>query len=711
MNLAISSIGTNGFICTFFFSCKKYDIIIISYYYFGDDTMHDILKKYLFDKCILVNDTNDNKDYKAVLLALANKLGIQIVEGEKKLNIDIFKYASKMMGENIPLPFYEGFPESVLKLTVDELQLDQLIHYIITYGQGDFSTPGYSLLEENIKRNAFSEFYQIKKFRVLSLEEAIEYLYSVMDDMASNSRPLTQAQYDVFLLMYEEYGYLPKNFKSKDILARLYLDTNKDIFIAYFELNDVLRILGYIQNDYYRKSELLPLNLKNCHRKIITNLIDKITERNSNIDYCYEKKKYWNILLHHIHYKPKNECGKELLKAMRGNENKSVYSIMENRINNGDVLGALDIVIKEKGNGEALRHLDYFVSRAEKNEIKEILNRINMKNPIILLQLYYHYNSYERKYRVFTYSRYNLLYSYKEHKDEYNKRRSFIKSPIRKILLKYIYDELKLILKDRVGKVYIDPEMKNIAFPIKEDISNIGYGVLPKGSRIKLNDNNVIRAFTYWELVNDIDLSVLGITNDGKIKEFSWRTMAFNQQKGIVFSGDQTSGYNGGSEYFDIDIKEFKKDNPNVLKLIFIDNVYSAITFKDIVCRAGYMERESISSGEIYEPKTIKTAFTINGDSFVVYLFAIDLVNNEFVWLNTNKNSFNIIAANEEFDFIEKIFKYRDIFSLYDFFSLCGSVVDNIEEADLIVSDSYDNNDKDIIHSYDIERILAILNE
>lgn len=711
MNLAISSIGTNVFICTFFFSCKKYDIIIISCYYFGDDTMHDILKKYLFDKCILVNDTNDNKDYKAVLLALANKLGIQIVEGEKKLNIDIFKYASKMMGENIPLPFYEGFPESVLKLTVDELQLDQLIHYIITYGQGDFSTPGHSLLEENIKRNAFSEFYQIKKFRVLSLDEAIEYLYSVMDDMASNSRPLTQAQYDVFLLMYEEYGYLPKNFKSKDILARLYLDTNKDIFIAYFELNDVLRILGYIQNDYYRKSELLPLNLKNCHRKIITNLIDKITERNSNIDYCYEKKKYWNILLHHIHYKPKNECGKELLKAMRGNENKSVYSIMENRINNGDVLGALDIVIKEKGNGEALRHLDYFFSRAEKNEIKEILNRINMKNPIILLQLYYHYNSYERKYRVFTYTRYNLLYSYKEHKDEYNKRKSFIKSPIRKILLKYIYDELKLILKDRVGKVYIDPEMKNIAFPIKEDISNIGYGVLPKGSRIKLNDNNVIRAFTYWELVNDIDLSVLGITNDGKIKEFSWRTMAFNQQKGIVFSGDQTSGYNGGSEYFDIDIKEFKKDNPNVLKLIFIDNVYSAITFKDIVCRAGYMERESISSGEIYEPKTIKTAFTINGDSFVVYLFAIDLVNNEFVWLNTNKNSFNIIAANEEFDFIEKIFKYRDIFSLYDFFNLCGSVVDNIEEADLIVSDSYDNNDKDIIHSYDIERILAILNE
>lgn len=232
--------------------------------------MHDILKKYLFDKCILVNDTNDNKDYKAVLLALANKLGIQIVEGEKKLNIDIFKYASKMMGENIPLPFYEGFPESVLKLTVDELQLDQLIHYIITYGQGDFSTPGHSLLEENIKRNAFSEFYQIKKFRVLSLDEAIEYLYSVMDDMASNSRPLTQAQYDVFLLMYEEYGYLPKNFKSKDILARLYLDTNKDIFISYFELNDVLRILGYIQNDYYRKSELLPLNLKNCHRKIIT---------------------------------------------------------------------------------------------------------------------------------------------------------------------------------------------------------------------------------------------------------------------------------------------------------------------------------------------------------------------------------------------------------------------------------------------------------
>ena len=43
--------------------------------------------------------------------------------------------------------------------------------------------------------------------------------------------------------------------------------------------------------------------------------------------------------------------------------------------------------------------------------------------------------------------------------------------------------------------------------------------------------------------------------------QFSWRTMSERQSSAITFSGDQTSGYYGESEYFDIDkLKELFSD-------------------------------------------------------------------------------------------------------------------------------------------------------
>ena len=78
-----------------------------------------------------------------------------------------------------------------------------------------------------------------------------------------------------------------------------------------------------------------------------------------------------------------------------------------------------------------------------------------------------------------------------------------------------------------------------------------------------------LRAFTYWEKVDDIDLSCFGLTDDGRRIEFSWRTMAGNQSDAITYSGDETSGYKGGSEYFDIKLEEFKKMYPAVKYIVF----------------------------------------------------------------------------------------------------------------------------------------------
>ena len=80
--------------------------------------------------------------------------------------------------------------------------------------------------------------------------------------------------------------------------------------------------------------------------------------------------------------------------------------------------------------------------------------------------------------------------------------------------------------------------MANYALPLQENTSQGGFGVLPKGSRIHIENAKIIRAFTYWEKVNDIDLSVFGIDAKGRQTEFSWRTMAGRKPDAIFFSGE-----------------------------------------------------------------------------------------------------------------------------------------------------------------------------
>ena len=198
--------------------------------------------------------------------------------------------------------------------------------------------------------------------------------------------------------------------------------------------------------------------------------------------------------------------------------------------------------------------------------------------------------------------------------------------------------------------------MKKYAVPLQENTSQGGFGVLPKGSRIPIPDTKKIRAFTYWEKVNDIDLSVFGMDDKGNRIEFSWRTMSSKQSDAITFSGDQTSGYNGGSEYFDIDLSKFRARYPKTHYLIFCDNVYSGIPFSSCFCKAGFMNRDLIDSGEVYEPKTVKSSFLINTESTFAYLFGIDLKTNELIWLNIARDSSVNVAGTTNMDFLTDYF-------------------------------------------------------
>ncbi|MCR4689834.1 MAG: hypothetical protein K5739_00610, partial [Lachnospiraceae bacterium] len=235
-----------------------------------------------------------------------------------------------------------------------------------------------------------------------------------------------------------------------------------------------------------------------------------------------------------------------------------------------------------------------------------------------------------------------------------------------------------------------------------------------RGSRIRVDvGEKKLRAFTYWEKVDDIDLSVFGISEEGRRIEFSWRTMAGNNSKAITYSGDQTSGYNGGSEYFDIDLDAFKIRYPDIRYLIFCDNVYSRVPFDKCICRAGYMTRDRNDSGEVYEPKTVQSAFRIDCNSMFAYLYGFDLETNELIWLNMARDSSAGVAGTTDMGFVLDYFGITRIINVHSFFEMMATeLVDDRSEAEVVITDKECEtpDGAEVIREYDFEKMIALMN-
>ncbi len=685
--------------------------------------MKNIYKNYLFEKHYLVSEGDADRidNQFETMFALANLFNIRIIEGEKLVRDYMIRFAAERLGENVPEPFYRGFPQTVRELSSDQLLFDQMVHYTITYGFGNFSEAGHSLFEENFERTAFKENADIKDFSIITDEDAVCILTEVVQDLLAGTRPLSDEQYELVKSFVIEYDVKIQDIASKNTAVKLLLDTRDTRFAEYIVLSDIIKLVDELNYREYDNRNIYKLNLKNQDRKFITSLINSMfTSGRCDIRTCFEKKKAWNGLLHHIHYKAATTEAQSFVDAMRGRENNSVFSDFERAMTEKNVKAAVDALKNGKGSATVLRNMNYIISRCSTlKDMEYVIDCIDTKNVIVLIQLLMEYSNYSERnaVRTFKFTKYNQLRVHTETPDEIKKRRSHITEGQAEMLTERMMKNLKDILKGRLDKVYIDPDMKNYALPVQENTSQGGFGVLTRGSRIHIGEAKKLRAFTYWEKVNDIDLSVFGIDKDGSRTEFSWRTMAGRQSDAITYSGDETSGFNGGSEYFDIDTEKFREMYPDMRYLIFCDNVYSRVPFNRCFCKAGYMVRDTEDSGAVYEPKTVKSAFMIDSDSMFAYLFGVDLETNDFIWLNMARDSSAAVAGTTDMSFITDYFHVTDVINVASIFEMMATeIVDDMSEADVIVTDkSLEGDEKlsdaEVIREYDFEKMIALMNK
>ena len=678
--------------------------------------MKDVFKNYLFTKGVLVSDGEKDPNAFSVLFSLANRFNIKITEGAELAREEMIATAAGVLGEYVPESFYRGFPGSVRNMTKDQLLFDQLLHYFVSYGMGNFSEAGHSLFEENFSRLAFGEReVPVKELVILDEAAALERLTGYVESMLASSRPLSDTQYEVTKVFIGTYRYAVKHCACKDTLMRLLLDTRNLSYARMMALSDVLVLVERLNYQQYGNDDIKRLNLRNRDRKFIARVIELAFARGKrNVKDCFEKKAIWCGLLHHIHFKPSTAELAAFVTAMRTKGNESAYAHFERAMLDEDVRRATEVLKTEKGSGALLRHLNYIISRCKtEQDVVFVMEALNAKRPILLIQLMKQYARYQAgEARTFKFSKFNLMKVHCETDREVQKRRSTLSDEQVALLYGYVTQQLADLLRGKLGKVYISPAMYSIALPLQENTSNGGFGVLPKGSRLKVGEGKKIRAFTYWEKVNDIDLSVIGLREDGRQEEFSWRTMARNQSEALTFSGDQTCGFEGGSEFFDVDVDKVLALYPNMKYLVFCNNMFSDLTFDRCLCKAGFMLRDVEDSGEVFEPQTVSSSFIVNCDSTFAYLFGLDLKAKEFVWLNAAKQSSDHVAGTTGLGFLEEYFESLEVINMGKLFELMATeLVTDPAEAEVVVSDEAIEvaEGVEVVHSYDFEKVAVFL--
>lgn len=193
---------------------------------------------------------------------------------------------------------------------------------------------------------------------------------------------------------------------------------------------------------------------------------------------------------------------------------------------------------------------------------------------------------------------------------------------------------------DSLGKVYIDPAMFNVRIPFGLRNASKAFNTVGRGSALPLGDGSTLRFFIHWKNLGDDDIwrdrvdidlsaSLLG-------EDFSYKgavTYYNLREQGVYHSGDITSAPKGASEFIDVNISDALALGARYV--VMNVHSYTRQPFAEVPeCFAGFMMRDAVNSGEVFEPSTVvnKVDLTSAGTISTVMLF--DLVRRQAIWVD-----------------------------------------------------------------------------
>lgn len=184
-----------------------------------------------------------------------------------------------------------------------------------------------------------------------------------------------------------------------------------------------------------------------------------------------------------------------------------------------------------------------------------------------------------------------------------------------------------------LGKVFVDEALRTQNVPFAQRSASKALRTISRGSRLPLPNCDTLRFFVWWKEPEgqrtDIDLAAVFFGDD-------WKRLAdvayYNLKDwGSAHSGDITSAPNGAAEFIDIHMPTLREKGVRYVSMVIYSFTQQA--FKDLPeCFAGWMARQDVQSGEIFEARTVQDKIDIAGDTTVNVPLFIDLQEQQVVW-------------------------------------------------------------------------------
>lgn len=605
-------------------------------------------------------------------------------------------------------PMYPNFPESVMEKDDFELYFNAIVHY------WSFGT----LLPYEEKKERVPLF-NTAKVKVLETGP-FDDLNDIFNNFCASKTSLSKSDVDdmVFILNSAKVT-LPDEIPFKEntaCICRLLVDTGVDtdgsLCRKYIKTaTDVLRLVTAMSDGDVSLAENTKFrNLKRGERRIIMNLLAGCGNAAEDMSRYAGRWIRVGEKLHPGEF-AKNERYTKAVQAFGVIRNDGKIKSFAGRVDAAVASGDVNTVVSllKKRPGEFARRIDFLLRTFDKDADRKavIMSFASVAKDVsstVLLQVREHFiNKLDGSddMRVF-FPKGNLARSYYVK----NNKTKTIPEDVMKMVIAVCESTLVNIYGNRefLGKVYIDEALKNYTVPFSLRSAGKTMTAVSRGSRIAIDDSaKIIRPFIWWtntkDNIIDVDLSVAVFADNWDCLEHVSYTNLKSSRFGICHSGDITNGGpvdgEGVAEFIDLDIEKALSAGARYAAF----NVYnfSDENFSKMEHAAfGFMTRNDMKSGEIFEPSTVKQRMDLASATTTCIPVIFDLRERVLIWCDMALTADHVRAGyggiNVESNLPSVVVTCKAMVdvkkpNLYDLFTFNakarGVITDNPDEADI----------------------------
>ena len=570
----------------------------------------------------------------------------------QKFYLELIPMLKNLVGANVVYnPMYPNFPESVMEADYIDLYINAIVHY---WSGGTL----YPVEQKNERLPLFEE----TKVKVIGLG-TVEDLYDIFNNLCQSKTSISQTDKEDLEWIFKNMQVkFPDEIPLKEnvaLVGKLYLEnyplaTSKDIQKYFKTATDVLRLITAMSDgDISLASNTKFRSFKRKERRLLLELLQNCGAIEEDM---LRYKNRWIRVGERLHPTEYNEAqfGKVITafnKLRNGIKIETFGGKVTKAIETEDYKTALSLLKKRPG--EIARKLDYLLrTTTDKNMVvntfKDVASEVSTP---VLLQVKEHFahRTEDLESRVF-FPKGNLA------------RCHCIKNELSDIDTKYCNAIVKICenalveiykSKDFLGNVYLSEDFKNYIVPFSQRSASKALKTIVRGSKLPIAENTkTLRAFIWWTNMDDspcdswmgrgrvdIDLSAAIFDENWNYMEHVSYTNLRSDRYKACHSGDITNGGSvngdGVSEFLDVDIDSVVEYGARYV--VYQVYNYSGQKYSDMPhAMFGWMSREDVKSGEIYEPKTVEQKMDLTSQSTVCIPVIFDCVNREIIWCDMN---------------------------------------------------------------------------